>query len=143
MRLNAHAGAPVVSWPALRDVGVRPLSLQLSIPLSSHPLSRSHALTLSRSHALTLSRPLALSPSRSLALAQGPGGQEFLEKFGGKDICMLRMLRARKFDVDAAATLVQEILAYRAEHGLDGLLQVLLPSAPLSSPPASTLRSFA
>ena len=52
---------------------------------------------------------------------------------------MLRMLRARKFDVDAAATLTQEILAYRAEHGLDGLLQVfffnllryLLPSPPL------------
>ena len=37
---------------------------------------------------------------------------------------MLRMLRARKFDVDAAATLVQEILAYRKQHDLDGLLQV-------------------
>ena len=37
---------------------------------------------------------------------------------------MLRMLRARKFDVDAASTLVQEILEYRAEKGLDTLLTV-------------------
>jgi hypothetical protein len=51
---------------------------------------------------------------------------------------MLRMLRARKFDVDAAATLTQEILAYRAEHGLDGLLQVFVfLSAPLSAPVAT------
>jgi hypothetical protein len=31
----------------------------------------------------------------------------FLEKFGGNDVAMFRMLRARKFDVDLAATLVK------------------------------------
>jgi len=37
---------------------------------------------------------------------------------------MLRMLRARKFDVSAAVTLVEEILVYRREHVLDPVLQV-------------------
>jgi len=39
-------------------------------------------------------------------------------------VAMLRMLRARKFDVSAAVTLVEEILVYRREHGLDSVLQV-------------------
>ena len=40
-------------------------------------------------------------------LLKTPDGKMFLEKFGGNDVAMFRMLRARKFDVDLAATLVK------------------------------------
>lgn len=38
---------------------------------------------------------------------------------------------ARKFDVDAAAALVQEIIDYRAQHALDGLAERILQGQPL------------